>query len=186
MPPSSPPDPIRPPHPLAAWLIERLQPLLPGRVRVVDLAAGSGRNAGALIAAGFDVVAIDDAAAEATPIPGLHGQFAAMVSTHGFLHGSGDAIAARVDAAARHLVPDAPIAVTFGSTKDRRFGSGTRVDDSTYAADDGDERGVPHAFFSESQVLALLEPAFEVESIEEHAGDGMPDKVHWFVLGRRR
>lgn len=187
MPPSSPPDePIRPPHPLAVQLIERLRPRLPGRVRVLDLATGSGRNASALQAAGFDVLAIDDAAAATTPVTGLHGEFAGLVSTHGFLHGSGLEVAERVDAVARHLAPDAVIALTFGSTNDPRYGGGTYIDDSTYAPDTGAERGILHAFFTEPQVEALLAPAFDIESIEEHGADGKAGKTHWFVLARRR
>ncbi|MBV8723002.1 MAG: hypothetical protein JO277_12680 [Candidatus Eremiobacteraeota bacterium] len=188
MPPSSPTDkaPIRPPHPLALRLIERLRPRLPGRVRVLDFAAGSGRNTAALADAGFDVVAIDDATAAAMPIAGLHGQFAGMVSTHGFLHGSAADVARRIDAVARHLSPEAPIAVTFGSPSDTRVRAATRIDESTYAPQSGEERGVAHAFFTESQLLALLAPAFDVESVEERGADGKAESVHWFVLARRR
>lgn len=200
MPLSSPQDdaPIRPPHPLALRAIERLRDRLPGRVRVLDVATGSGRNAAALEQAGFDVVPVDDEAAmRVSAMRSLHGAFAGAVSSHGFLHGTAAEIAERLDALAAHLEPDAVLAATFGSTSDARFGSGTQIDPSTYAPSDGDERGVPHAFFTRSQICALLEPQYEIESIEERDVDEIAGKwahrevplsraVHWFVFARRR
>lgn len=200
MPPSSPPDdaPIRPPHPLALRAIERLRDRLPGRVRVLDVAAGSGRNTAALEGAGFDVLAVDDETAmRVSAMRSLHGAFAGAVSTHGFLHGSAADVAERLDALAAHLEPDAVLAATFGSTRDARFGKGTAIDPSTYAPDEGDEAGVAHAFFTQSQLFALLEPEYEIEWIEERDVDEIAGKwahqtvplsgaVHWFVLARRR
>ena len=178
--------------------IERLRERLPGRVRVLDVAAGSGRNTAALERAGFDVLAVDDEAAmRVSAMRSLHGAFAGAVSTHGFLHGTAAEIAERLDALAAHLEPDAVFAATFGSTRDARFGKGTAIDLSTYACDEGDEAGVPHAFFTQSQLCALLEPEYEIESIEErdvdeiagkwaHQGLRLAGAVHWFVLARRR
>lgn len=200
MPLSSPQDdaPIRPPHPLALRAIERLRDRLPGRVRVLDVASGSGRNTAALERAGFDVVPVDDEAAmRVGAMRCLHGAFAGAVSTHGFLHGTAGEIAQRLDALAAHLEPDAVFAATFGSTSDARFGRGTEVDPSTYAPDDGDERGVPHAFFTQSQIHALLEPEYEIEWIEErnvdeiagtwaHRDAPLSGAIHWLVLARRR
>jgi hypothetical protein len=199
--PLSPPQddaPIRPPHPLALRAIERLRERLPGRVRVLDVASGSGRNTAALTQAGFDVVAIDDEAAmRISAMRSLHGVFAGAVSTHGFLHGTAAEIAERLDALAAHLEPDALLAATFGSTADARFGNGTALDPSTFVPDEGDERGVPHAYFTDSQLRALLEPQYAIESIEERAVDEIAGKwahreiplsgaVHWFVIARRR
>ena len=199
--PLSPPQddaPIRPPHPLALRAIERLRDRLPGRVRVLDVASGSGRNSAALAKAGFDVVPVDDEAAlRVSAMRSLHGAFAGAVSTHGFLHGTAADIAERLDALAAHLEPDAILAATFGSVRDARFGRGTEIDPSTFAPEDGDERGVPHAFFTESQLSALLEPEYEIEWIEEcgvdeiagswaHSESPLTGAFHWFVLARRR
>jgi SAM-dependent methyltransferase len=200
MPLSSPQDeaPIRPPHPLALRAIERLRERLPGRVRVLDVASGTGRNSAALEQAGFDVVAVDDESAmRVSAMRSLHGAFAGAVSTHGFLHGTAAEIAERLDALAAHLEPDAVLAATFGSTADERFGKGIEIDPSTYAPGEGDERGIPHAFFSQSQLSALLEPEYEIEWSEERGVDEIAGKwahrqaplsgaVHWFVIARRR
>jgi hypothetical protein len=183
---------------LALRAIERLRERLPGRVRVLDVASGSGRNAAALSKAGFEVVTVDDEAAmRVSAMRSLHGAFAGAVSSHGFLHGTAAEIAERLDALAAHLEPDAVLAATFGSVNDERFGKGTEIDASTYAPEDGDERGVPHAFFTQSQVGALLEPEYEIEWIEERVVDEIAGSwahreaplsgaTHWFVLARRR
>ena len=63
MPPTSPEHAsVRPPHPLAVELIAVLGA---GGARVIDFASGSGRNARALRAAGFEVAEIGDADATA-------------------------------------------------------------------------------------------------------------------------
>jgi len=60
MPTPSPQDEssIRPPHPLAARLVERLRER--PESRILDFGAGSGRNSAALRRAGYDVVTVDD------------------------------------------------------------------------------------------------------------------------------
>lgn len=184
------------PHPLAERLIERLQPNR--EIRVLDFAAGNGRTTRALRAAGFTVVPIEDRAAESdAPFAGIAQTFAAIVSTHGLLHGTPAAIAARVRAAAGRLEPGGLLYATFGSTSDARFGEGRRIDASTYAPLDGDERGVAHAFFDATGLRALLEPLFEVESLDERRVDRiagawahreLPLKgaAHWFAIARKR
>lgn len=41
----------------------------------------------------------------------------------------------------------------------------------TFAADDGDEAGVPHTFFNAATLRAMLEDDWIVESLAEHAVD---------------
>ena len=187
---------ISAPHPLAAALIERLQSRPGGRV--LDFAAGRGRNGEALRRAGFDVVTIgdDDASSGATLANGRE-RFAAVISTHGFLHGTPDAIAARVRSIAESLDGGGLLYATFGSTHDTRFGRGKRIDDSTFAPLDGDERGVAHVYFDRAQLRALLEPYFEVESLHERGVDEVAGSwahrerplrgaVHWVAIAHKR
>ncbi len=195
MPPSSPPDPssIRAPHPLARLLAERLG----GEGRILDFATGSGRNRAALERAGFEVTAVDDEAAAGSSLrPVAGGPFRAAVSTHGFLHGTADEAIARVRAVAAALEPGGWVYATFGSSRDARFGKGTRLGPQTYAPAEGDERGVPHAFFDEAQLRGALAGVLEIESLEERGVDGIAGAwaheqrpleaaVHWFVVARR-
>jgi hypothetical protein len=164
-------------HPLAVRLVEHLRG---GReIRVLEFACGVGRNTQALREAGLDVVTIDDpTAASASPFAGIPGGFAAALSTHGLLHGTPAIVAGHLSQIARLLAKNAILYATFGSVRDARFGQGERIDASTFASAEGDERGVPHAFFDRDQLQALLDPHFTIESLEEHDAE----KVHWFAV----
>jgi SAM-dependent methyltransferase len=184
------------PHPLAERLIERLQSV--PHSRILDFASGSGRNREALERAGFAVVAIDDrTAVSSTPFAGITQRFTAAISTHGLLHGVPSTIAANVRSIAECLEPGGLLYATFGSTHDARFGSGRRLDASTFAPTDGDERGVAHAYFDREALSALLEPYFEIASLDEsgvdaiagkwaHRGRALTGAAHWFVIARKR
>ncbi|HEY6325109.1 MAG TPA: methyltransferase domain-containing protein [Candidatus Cybelea sp.] len=183
-------------HPLARALIARLGPGSDGPV--LDFAAGSGRNTRALRAAGLRVVPVADSIAEsAAPLAGITARFAAALSTHGLLHGTPSIIANRVASIARRLEPDGLLYATFGSSRDARFGEGKRIDDWTFAPEDGDERGVVHGYFDRERLTALLEPHFAAESLEERSVDDvvgawahrespLRGAVHWFVIAVRR
>ena len=183
-------------HPLAQALVRRL--LSQGCVRVLDFAAGSGRNGAAMRAAGLEAVSLDDErAASARPLAGIPGRFAAAVSTHGLLHGTPQTIEARLDAIAEALEDGAPLYATFGSASDARFGAGRRLARWTYAPVDGDERGVAHAYFEREPLVALLERRFVIESLEERGVDGvagawahrtapLEGAVHWFAVAAKR
>ncbi len=165
---------------------------------VLDFAAGSGRNGAALRSAGFAVVTVDDeTAASPAPLRGATGPFAAVVSTHGFLHGATPAVAARVGAIAASLARGGLLYASFGSTRDARFGRGERIDRATFAPAEGDERGVAHAYFDRETLRSLLERYFKIESLDEHGVDALAGTwahrraplsgaVHWFAIGRKR
>lgn len=181
---------------MAAALIQRLH--AGDGIRVLDFASGRGRNTAALRAAGFTVVALDDAAAaEANALQELSDQFDAVVSTHGLLHGAPDAIALRVRAIAGRLRHGGLFYAIFGSARDSRFGEGRRLGDSTFAPLDGDERDVAHTYFDRDRLGAMLAQYFEIESLEEaeadevagrwaHATKPLHGAVHWFTIARKR
>jgi len=167
-------------------------------MRVIDFATGSGRNARALRGAGFDVTAIDDvAAAGPEPFSAARGPYAALLSTHGLLHGTPASIGRTLAAAAAVLESGGLLYATFGSSRDARFGAGTPVEPFAYAPDGGDEAGVAHAFFDEARLRALLDPWFEIESLDErdvddiaggwaHLEKPLERSVHWFVRAHKR
>lgn len=183
-------------HPLAQHLIECLRE--GGPYRALDFASGRGRNAAALRRAGLTVVEIDDAAAASDePLKEMNERVAAVLSTHGLLHGTAPAIAARIRAIAAVLEAGGLLCATFGSSRDARFGQGERIAGSTYAPTDGDELGVAHTFFSADELHALLDAEFAFESMTEHAVDEVAGAwahrerpltraVHWFVVARKR
>jgi hypothetical protein len=194
MPPTSPEhDSARPPHPLA----ERLARSLGAGSRVIDFAAGRGRNARALRAAGLDVLAIEDAAATPEGLRAARGSYAAVLSTHGLLHGTPASIGGLLAALAARLQPGGRLYATFGSTRDARFGAGVGIEPFVFAPEEGDERGVPHAFFDEGRLRRLLDPWFAIETMDERGADDIagswahPNRplersVHWLVVAARR
>lgn len=182
--PDSPELVPRPPHPLALALIERLRER--SGARVLELGAGSGRNARALRDAGLEV----------TALPELR-PFAAALTTHALLHGTPAAIAAQLDAVADALEPQAPLFATFASVNDARYGTGDALEPYVYAAVDGDEVGVAHAYFDGDRLRALLAGRFTIESMREtnvddvagtwaHRTQPLRGAVHWFVVAARR
>jgi len=197
MPPISPQgQPPSIPHPLALQLIERLRHDR-CRGRILDFAAGSGRNSRALAAAGCDVVAIADPQAYGeSPFDGIDEHFVAAISTHGFLHGTQASIEKRLHAVAQRLEAPGLLYATFGSIRDSRFGTGTRIDDRTFAPANGDERGVAHAYYDRADLEGALGRSFVIESLEERGVDEiagawahrerpLAGAVHWLAIARR-
>ncbi len=190
--PSPPESDVRPPHPLAPELANRLRSR--AGARVLELGRGAGRNTASLAGAGLNVFSVaDDAVAEFAASPG---SFDAALSTHALLHGTPGTLASVLSAVANALRSQAPLYATFGSTADARYGAGTQIDEATFAPDSGDERGVAHAFFTEPRLKALLAPHFAIESLQQINVDDVvgswahrePGRgtVHWFVRALRR
>lgn len=165
---------------------------------MLDFCSGSGRNAAALRAAGFDVVAVSDGDADrdAALAPEI-GAFAATISTHGLLHGTIAAIGARTARIADRLEADGLLYATFGSVRDSRYGCGRRIEAATFAPLDGDERGVAHSYFTRERLDELLQPQYTLERLDEIAADDvagtwahrerpLAGAVHWLVIARRR
>ncbi|MDP9025261.1 MAG: hypothetical protein M3N13_07800 [Candidatus Eremiobacteraeota bacterium] len=186
MPQDSPPqDALRPPHPLALALIERLKDR--ESAPILEVGRGSGRNTRALEAAGFAVIGLEDGS-------GTLG--AGALSTHALLHGADDDIATLLQAIAVRLEPGAPLFCTFGSVRDARFGRGSKSAPHTFALPDGDEAGIAHTFFDAERLRQLLGTTWIVESLEEHDVDGIAGdwahvqtplnrSVHFFAQLRR-
>jgi hypothetical protein len=184
MTPDSPEAVHRPPHPLALELIERLR-ARPG-AQVLEVGAGSGRNTRALEAAGLHVCT-----------PPADGPCAAALATHALLHGTPSSLAVALAEIADALEPGAPLFGTFGSTSDARYGIGTEVEPYVYAARDGDERGVAHAYLDATRLRELLAPRFAIDAMHEvkvdeiagkwaHATAPLQGAVHWFVVATKR
>lgn len=165
--------------------------------RVLELAAGSGRNSDALRRAGFHVDAVSDAAIEEwLESPDAPAAFDAVLSTHGFLHGTSATAAGMIERSSRTLRSGGLFFATFASERDVRFGRGTRLDERSYASEEGDEAGVAHVYFDEPTLRAELHGRFEILGLEERNVDDIVGRwaherrpsgsVHWFVRARRR
>ncbi len=188
--PSTDAGKLRRAHPLAISLIARLRAT--PNARVLEIGAGTGRNTEAIRAAGIEV----DAVADGAPVPVREQYYDAALSTHALLHGTPGTVAASLAAIASALKPGAPLHATFASTLDARFGKGQRISKHVFAAETGDEAGVPHVYFTGEELRSLLEPNYDVESLQETAADDIVGTwahreplrgvVHWFVRAIRR
>ncbi len=183
--PSTDAGKLRRAHPLTISLIARLRAV--PNARVLEIGVGTGRNTEALRAAGLQV----DSLADGVQIPVHDNYYDAALTTHALLHGTPGTIAASLGAIADTLKPGAPLHATFASTLDARFGKGQRISKHVYAAETGDEAGVPHVYFISEELRSLLEANYRVESIQETAADDIVGTwghreplrgvVHWFV-----
>jgi hypothetical protein len=188
--PSTDAGKLRRAHPLAISLIARLR--ANPHARVLEIGAGRGRNTEALRAAGLDV----DALADGAPVSADASRYDGALSTHALLHGTPATVAAAIAAIANALKPGAPLHATFASTRDARFGAGVRISEHVYAAETGDEAGVPHVYFTADELRSLLEPRFTIESLQETAADTIVGNwahseplhgvMHWFVRAAAR
>ncbi len=132
-----------------------------------------------------------------TQLPGTRDNYGAALSTHAYLHGASAKLRAGIAELRRVLRPDAPAYLTLGSFKDARYGLGIPLDERSFAPGDGDEAGIPHAYFDRDGVIELL-LGFAIDSLEEvevddivgrwahGAGDDVAGRVHWFVVARRK
>lgn len=182
-----------PAHPLAEQLIE-LARREPFDGPVVEVGTGSGRNTRALAAAGIPYVTVPDDTPY-TQLPGTRDRYGAALSTHAYLHGTSAKLRAGIAELRRVLKPGGPVFITLGSFKDARYGLGLPFDERSFAPGDGDEAGIPHAYFDRDGVLELLY-GFAIESLDEvavdaiagrwaHGDDVVSGRVHWFVRARK-
>ena len=181
-------------HPLATRLIS-LATERPLAGPIIEVGNGSGRNTRALVAAGLQVVPVTDDV-PITQLPGTRDLYGAALATHAYLHGTTDKLRAGLADLRRVLLPDAPAFFTLGSIRDARYGFGVPFDERSYAPGDGDEAGIPHAYFDEDGARELLRGFFRIDALTEHetdaivgrwahAGDEVTGRVHWFVEATR-
>ncbi len=179
-------------HPLAERLVATARDRsLAGPV--LEVGTGSGRNTRALVAA---ELAIDSIADETpyTQLPAANESYGAAIATHAYLHGSSDKVRVGLAELRRVLRQGAPAFLTLGSIRDARYGLGIRFDDRSFAPGDGDEAGIPHAYFDRDGVLEALN-GFTIDTLEEVDSDAIVGRwahddapvgrVHWFVVATK-
>lgn len=181
-------------HPLALQLVARARER-PFDGPVIEVGLGSGRNTRAVVDAGIPVLSVPDDVPY-TQLPGGRDVYGAALSTHAYLHGASAKLRAGIAELRRVLRANAPVFITLGSFKDARYGLGVPLDERSFAPGEGDEAGIPHAYFDRDGVIELLF-GFTIESLDEvevdgivgrwahDAADEVAGRVHWFVVARR-
>lgn len=179
-----------------------------GSTRVLDLGAGVGRNALALAAAGFDVIATDASEAglnqiqEKAAATGLRvatarcpfSQIAVaddsvdhVLAWNVLYHGDGDLFAAALRECRRVLHDGGTLQFTMLSKRHRRFGLGEQVRPDTFVDHAGEgDKAHPHFFVDAAGLsAALAEAHFEVLSlvdVDQCPPGKQPNQWHWTAL----
>jgi len=123
------------------------------------------------------------------------GPYDGILSTHALLHGTRTEIVARLASLAARLAGGGYLFATFGSSADPRCGAGIYVAGDGWAATEGDEAGVTHAYFDRPALDRLLAGFADVRVAScnvaqvvgkwAHPSGVAHPSVHWFVEARR-
>ncbi len=146
-------------------------------LRVWDLCSGAGRHTIALAGRGHSVFASDasengiellreglarlgltagTAVADMTVCPWGDVRFHGVVSWDSLHHNTLAGTTASLRAAFDHLLPGGYLLATLKSVSADSFGLGRDIEDGTFVQSEGPESGVPHHYFTESEVREAL------------------------------
>ena len=183
-----------------------------GMRRVLDLGCGSGRHTVYLAKQGLTVCALDISVealartaewlageglsaslqqAGMTALPYRDGVFDCVVSVSVLHHATMADIRTALGETRRTLRPGGLLFARECATGDYQEGRGVEIEESTFVApDDADQPRVPHHFFSEEEVKALLKGfrLIELDRVEKEStvGSGRQVlRVYWHILAER-
>jgi SAM-dependent methyltransferase len=146
-------------------------------LRVWDLCCGAGRHTAAIAARGHQAFASDASAsgialvrerlsvrgleaetavADMSECPWDDAEFHGVVAWDSLHHDVVSRIRASVDMVHAHLVPGGAFLATLKSTRADSFGAGRELEPGTFVQESGPESGVPHHYFTESEIRELL------------------------------
>jgi SAM-dependent methyltransferase len=185
-------------------------------LRIWDLCCGAGRHTAAMAARGHSLFASDGspegmlltqrrlakaglaaetAVADMTVCPWGGASFHGVVSWDALHHNLLREIETALDAAQRHLVAGGWLLATLKSVHADCFGHGEEIEPGTFVQQTGAEAGVPHHYFDEDGIRAVLrkwELSFLVErrcACKERSTDlldvNLFEHTTWEVLARK-
>ena len=190
------------PHPAVQALVPMLKSR--GAQRVLDLGCGVGRHALLFAEHGFDVEAVDGAAAgldfarseaaarglrlslrqaDADALPFADQSFDYALSWNVIFHGTMGDVGRRLAEIWRVLRPGGLYHGTMLSKRDGQFGHGRRVAPDTFIRG-SDPKAHAH-YYCDLAGLAALFAGFELLSLT-HEEQRRPGSWHWHILAERR
>jgi tellurite methyltransferase len=190
------------PHPAVAAAVPLLKER--GARQVLDLGCGIGRHALLFAEHGFEVEAIDGAAAgldfarreaarrglrlslragDADALPFADGRFDYVLSWNVIFHGTMGDVGRRLAEIWRVLKPGGIYQGTMLSKRDTQFGRGAAVAPDTFIRG-GDPKAHPH-YYCDLAGLAGLLAGFELLSLS-HEEQRRRGSWHWHIIAERR
>ena len=186
-------------------------------LRLWDLCCGAGRHTVLMTSMGHKVYASDNAPnaidltrkwlaklhlwtevelADMIDCPWQDISFHGVVSWNAIHHNTLDNIQKAIDTVYRQLIPGGLFVASIMSTKADGYGKGRQVEAQTFVEDDGFEARVPHHYFDETSLRALL-AKWELLSLAEQVvtyveqGENFLEYnpfgyTKWLVLARKR
>lgn len=186
------------------WCARRL--LRQGATRALDLGCGVGRHALYLAALGFEVQAMDGAAAGIdhlldqarslglniegrsglmTELPYEDGWFDYVLAYNVIYHGDGAVVRRTLEEIHRVLKPGGTYQGTMLAKRNVTFGRGREIAPNTFVIEDGpSDKAHPH-FYCDLGEIAALHAGFEIASVFLQE-DRDPGSWHWHLVAEKR
>jgi len=106
-----------------------------------------------------------------TPWPYADSSFEGVVAVNVIHHTIYDGFVATLDEIARVLVPRGLVLATIASKGNHKYGIGEKIDEYTFLTDSGAEKGIPHAFFDETDLRNMLADKYTIRELREVSGE---------------
>jgi len=193
-----------PPLPEVTEMADRLE--AEGRRRVLDIGCGPGRHTVYLAARGFQVTALDNAAAaiaacrknlaeakltaaaveaEMTELPFPDRHFDGIVAAFVIHHCDGATLRRTLDQISRKLAPGGFFMWSTPTPRHCQCGRGQEIEPGTWVDPNHPEGPVPHHYSSEEEVRELL-GGYDILSLEEvEYREGENSRFHWHILAQK-
>lgn len=208
------------PNEYAHILVDGLRSGFQGEIRVLDVGYGTGRHLVYLHRKGFRISgfeitsnaqqfvdrklshlegsrSIELRILDMHQIPWPYGSssFKGVLAINVIHHTNYEGFVKIINEIARIVVPKGLLLATIASKHNHKYGKGKQIDDYSYLADSGAEKGIPHAFFDRQDLYRIFGEQYDIRMLEEITGE-IPEadkhlrkegiRDHWLIYAERK